>query len=77
LGQLDFFPFVRIISLERKKEVLTVATSSITKQFVVKDMEAFVKLTKEADQMPERKATVCEHSSLNRGRKVFKQFSLR
>lgn len=53
------------------------ATSSITKQFVAKDNEAFEKLLKEAEKMPERKAAVREDSSLDRGRKALKQFSLR
>ena len=53
------------------------ATSSITKQFVAKDLEAFEKLLKEAAEMPERKVAVSKESSLDRGRKALKQFSFR
>ena len=53
------------------------ATSSIRKQFVARDREAFERLLKEAEKMPERKAAVFENSSLDRGRKALKQFSSR
>lgn len=60
-----------------RREVHPVATSSITKQFVAKDSKAFEKLLKEAEKTPERTAAVRENSSLDRGRKALKQFSLR
>ena len=53
------------------------ATSSIRKQFVAKDTEAFEKLLKEAEKMPERIVITPERSSLDRGREALKQFSLR
>jgi hypothetical protein len=54
-----------------------VATSSITKQFVAKDVNAFMKLVKEAENTPERKAAVRKNSSLDRGRQALKRFSPR
>ena len=53
------------------------ATSSITKQFVVKDAEAFEKLLSEIEKQPERKITTEENPSLDKGREALKQFSLR
>lgn len=52
------------------------ATSSITKQFVVKDPKAFKRLMDEAAKIPERKATQ-DSPSLNKGREALKRFSLR
>lgn len=52
------------------------ATSSITKQFVVKDPKAFRKLMTESARIPERKATQ-DSPSLNKGREALKRFSLR
>ena len=52
------------------------ATSSITKQFVVKDYKAFEKLLNEAEKMPEREATQ-DSPSLKKGREALKRFSLR
>lgn len=52
------------------------ATSSITKQFVVKDPEAFRKLMTESARIPERKATQ-DSPSLNKGREALKRFVLR
>lgn len=52
------------------------ATSSITKQFVVKDPKAFKRLMDESAKMPERKATQ-DSPSLNKGREALKRFSLR
>lgn len=57
-------------------EVFTVATSSITKQFVVKDPKAFRKLMTESARIPERKATQ-DSPSLNKGREALKRFVLR
>ena len=53
------------------------ATSSIRKQFVAKDIKAFEKLLKDADKMPERIVSTPERSSLDMGRRALKQFSLR
>ncbi len=53
------------------------ATSSITKQFVAKDMKAFEKLLSEIEKQPERKVSVKESTSLNKGREALKRFSLR
>lgn len=52
------------------------ATSSITKQFIVKDMEAFEKLMAEIEKQPEREVIPEEGSSLQKGREALKQFSL-
>lgn len=52
------------------------ATSSITKQFVVKDYKAFEKLLNEAEKMPKREATQ-DSPSLKKGREALKRFSLR
>ena len=53
------------------------ATSSIRKQFVARDIKAFERLLKEADKMPERMVLTPERSSLDRGRKALEQFLLR
>lgn len=53
------------------------ATSSITKQFTVKDNDAFEKLLKDAEKDAKRELAVYEGSSLDRGRKALEQFSLR
>ena len=52
------------------------ATSSITKQFIVKDQKAFEKILRESAKLPNRKATQ-DSPSLNKGREALKQFSLR
>ncbi|MBQ6715946.1 MAG: hypothetical protein IJN21_05435 [Clostridia bacterium] len=52
------------------------ATSSITKQFIVKDTKAFEKLLAEASKKPERKTTT-DSPSLNKGREALRQFSFR
>ena len=59
------------------REVLTVATSSITKQFEAKDIKAFEKLLQEAERAPKRTVTVSDNSPLERGKKALKQFSPR
>lgn len=52
------------------------ATSSITKKFVVKDREAFAKLKKDlAEESPRR--YVVESKSLNEGRKKLATFVFR
>ena len=58
------------------EEVFTVATSSITKQFVVKDPKAFEKILQESAELPNREATQ-DSPSLKKGREALKQFSLR
>lgn len=51
------------------------ATSSITKQFIIKDEKTFRKLKKELDNAPERKTVVNKKSSsLSRGREGLKKF---
>lgn len=52
------------------------ATSSILKQFVVKDSEAFEKLLREAEGVQRREA-VQGCSALEKGREALKRFSLR
>lgn len=53
------------------------ATTSIRKQFVAKDIQTFNKLVKEVEHIPPR--TVKEESSSNikRGKELLKQFSFR
>ena len=53
-----------------------VATSSIRKQFIVKDKRAFDRLLKEAEETPARKTTT-PTPSLEEGRKALKRFSFR
>lgn len=53
------------------------ATSSIKKQFIAKDIVAFEKLLKDAENEPVRKVNAYENSSLDRGRKALAQFLLR
>ena len=53
------------------------ATSSITKQFVVKDHEAYERLLAEISQKPERKTTTEASSSLAKGRELLKRLSSR
>ncbi len=60
-----------------KGEVQKMATSSITKEFVVKDTEAFEKLLKKVEQMPERKVSATQSPSLAKGREALKKFSYR
>lgn len=52
------------------------ATSSITKDFYVKDQEAFKRLKKELESKPERKQVV-ESPSLEKGRKKLATFVFR
>lgn len=53
------------------------ATSSITKQFVVKNAKAFEKLLEEARTMPDRKVEATVSPSLAKGREALKRFSCR
>lgn len=52
------------------------ATSSITKEFYVKDMEAFERLRKELENAPVRKQVV-ESPSLKKGREKLATFVFR
>ena len=52
------------------------ATSSITKDFQVKDSKAFERLKQELNKKPERKQTV-ESPSLNKGREKLATFVFR
>ena len=52
------------------------ATSSITKQFVVKDEKAFKKLLDDVKQAPAPKVN-SSPSSLDKGREALARFSLR
>ena len=53
------------------------ATSSITKEFVAKDMKAFKALVKKTERFQERKLTATESPSLAKGREALKKFSSR
>lgn len=50
------------------------ATSSITKDFVVRDEKAFKKLIKEVNNLPARKNVVKDSTSLSEGREALKRF---
>lgn len=52
------------------------ATSSITKQFIAKDPEAFQKLITESEKMPEYKV-MQDTPALNKGREALNHFLLR
>ena len=53
------------------------ATSSITKDFKVVDIEAYKKLVDRLEQEPPRKIVHDKQSSLERGKELLKQFSFR
>jgi len=53
------------------------ATSSITKEFVVKDIEAYKELLKKTSDKPERELKKAEPSEIERGKQLLKQFSFR
>lgn len=50
------------------------ATSSITKNFVVRDEKAFKRLLKEEKALPARNTVVKNSTSLSEGREALKQF---
>lgn len=52
------------------------ATSSITKDFYVKDRAAFERLKKELESVPERKEAV-KSPSLEKGRELLSTFAFR
>lgn len=53
------------------------ATSSITKEFTVKDMEAYTLMMKEISKKPDRVVKTKNNSSIERGSKLLRQFSFR
>lgn len=53
------------------------ATSSITKEFVVHDQASYQKLKKELDSRPARTVRTNENSSLKRGKEKLAQSSYR
>ena len=53
------------------------ATSSITKDFLVKDKKAYDLLLHEVKAAPERKVKLTEASCLNKGREQLAKFSFR
>ena len=52
------------------------ATSSITKNFVVRDVKAYKKLLKEIEKKPVRSKTL-QSSNIQRGQELLNQFSFR
>ena len=53
------------------------ATSSITKEFTVKDEKAYSRIIKEISKKPERAAKTVKPSNIERGNRLLKQFSFR
>lgn len=53
------------------------ATTSITKNFVIYDQENYLKLKKELDSRPARTVRTSENSSLKRGKEKLAQLSCR
>lgn len=53
------------------------ATSSITKEFTVKDVNAYSQMVKEVSSKPERTVKTVEPSNIERGNNLLKQFSFR
>lgn len=53
------------------------ATSSITKEFVVKNEKAFFQIIEEIGNKPERTEKTVDSSNIERGRKLLRQFSFR
>ncbi len=51
------------------------ATTSIKKQFIAKDIKTFNTLAKEVENAPTREVKVSNPSSLKRGTELLKQFS--
>lgn len=56
---------------------MLMATTSITKQFVVKDKKAFNNLLKTIEKVPKRTIIAKDGTSLSKGREILKQFSPR
>lgn len=53
------------------------ATSSITKEFTVKDVKAYSQMMKEVSNKPDRTVKTAKPSNIERGNKLLKQFSFR
>lgn len=53
------------------------ATSSITKEFVIKDKNAYLKIAEEINSKPKRIVKVTSPSNIKRGTELLKQFSFR
>lgn len=53
------------------------ATSSITKEFTVKDVKAYLQMMKEVSSKPVRTVKTEKPSSIESGNKLLKQFSFR
>lgn len=53
------------------------ATSSITKEFTVKDVKAYSQIMKEVSSKPGRTVKTENPSNIERGNKLLKQFSFR
>lgn len=53
------------------------ATSSITKEFTVKDEKAYSRIIKEVSKTPERTVKTVKPSNIERGNQLLKQFSFR
>ena len=53
------------------------ATSSITKEFTIKDVKAYSQIIKEVSSKPDRTVQTAKPSNIERGNKLLKQFSFR
>lgn len=53
------------------------ATSSITKEFTVKDEKAYLRMIEEVNKKPKRTVKTVKTSSVERGKRLLKQFSFR
>ena len=53
------------------------ATSSITKEFTVKDEKAYLRMMKEISNKPARTVKTEKPSNIERGNELLKQFSFR
>lgn len=53
------------------------ATSSITKEFTVKDVKAYSQMMKEVSNKPDRTVKTVKPSNIERGNQLLKQFSFR
>lgn len=50
------------------------ATSSITKEFVIKDAEAYLQMMNEISDKPDRTVKTIKSSNIERGKELLKQF---
>lgn len=53
------------------------ATSSIIKEFTVKDEKAYLRIIKEINKKPERAVKTVKPSNVERGNRLLKRFSFR